>query len=178
MENWININELYSVSDLGNVKSLPMKNYNAGKRIISKKGGLLKFGTRPDGYYIVNVSGFRHRRTWKVHQLVAIHFIPNPNGYRVINHKNGIKTDNRAINLEWCTHQQNTQHSFRVLNQKPTSLFGSDNPASKKVIDNVTGEIFESVNEASRSIGMKSDTLRAMLKGRNRNKTSLSFYEQ
>ena len=44
-----------------------------------------------------------------VHRLIARAFLPNPLNLPCINHKNGIRDDNRAVNLEWCTHRYNTQ---------------------------------------------------------------------
>ena len=47
------------------------------------------------------------------HRIVAETHIPNPNKYKVVNHKNGVKSDNRVDNLEWCTQQDNIIHSFK-----------------------------------------------------------------
>ncbi len=48
-----------------------------------------------------NTKGVK-ARTYSVHKLVAMTFLPNPEGYRVVRHKNYVKTDNRVENLEWC----------------------------------------------------------------------------
>ena len=48
-----------------------------------------------------------------IHRLVALMFIKNPKNKKTINHKNGIKTDNRVNNLEWNTHSENVLHSYR-----------------------------------------------------------------
>lgn len=56
-------------------------------------------------------------KTYYVHRLVAISFIDNPNKYKIVNHRNGIKDDNRVENLEWCDHLKNMEHaSFMYKN--------------------------------------------------------------
>ena len=52
-------------------------------------------------YFVVSING--ERKTLKSHRLVAESFIPNPDSKPTVNHKNGIRTDNRIENLEWAT---------------------------------------------------------------------------
>lgn len=61
------------------------------------------------GYQRINISG----KTFYIHRMVAEVFIPNPNDYKEINHKNEVRNDNRASNLEWCTHQYNNSYGNR-----------------------------------------------------------------
>lgn len=58
-----------------------------------------------------HANGRNHKASCKVHRLVALAFVPNPNGYREVNHKNEDGYDNRAINLEWVTSKQNSRYS-------------------------------------------------------------------
>ena len=89
----------YSIDREGNIYSKKLDRYKA---IQSDK----------DGYRVVTLTYNKLRKTLKIHRLLAIHFLPNTEGKLFVNHRNGIKDDNRLDNLEWCTAQENVQHSY------------------------------------------------------------------
>src|SRR5574343_109866 len=97
----------YQVSNLGNVRSL---NYQRMGIVKNLKPIKMKVG-----YYCVNLHLNGNNTILSVHRLVGTHFIENPQNKPEINHKNGIKTDNRVINLEWNTYSENIAHSYSFL---------------------------------------------------------------
>ena len=103
----------YLVSNLGNVKSIDRyvkHNYGDLSRRI-QKGGNRNLIFNSDKYYCVSLGKNGKSKTFTVHRLVAIAFLENPLNLAIVNHKDGIKTNNHYTNLEWCTAQQNTQHA-------------------------------------------------------------------
>lgn len=80
----------------------------------SKK--FLKLQNDKDGYKIINLSKNGKLKTHKIHRLVALHYIPNPNNLPQVNHKNCKKDDNNIENLEWCDHSYNNQSFNKEVN--------------------------------------------------------------
>ena len=66
------------------------------------------------GYLFLKLRRHPKIKKFALHRLIAQAFIPNPLNKPCINHKNGIKTDNRIENLEWCTNLENMQHGYRT----------------------------------------------------------------
>ncbi|MEH7514128.1 NUMOD4 motif-containing HNH endonuclease [Gottfriedia acidiceleris] len=102
---------LYQASNLGNIKALKRIKWS-GKGFYFKDEQLLKPGTDPNGYNIVVLCPRNKKKSFRVHRLIAKTFIPNRENKRCVNHKNGIKSDNRWINLEWATHSENNKHAY------------------------------------------------------------------
>ena len=101
---------LYQVSNLGNVKSLNRIKHYVNGRKYTLNGRVLKGILVGNGYYnIVLCSSVK--RKFYIHRLVAQSFIPNPKNKPEVNHINGIKTDNRVVNLEWSTRLENQRHA-------------------------------------------------------------------
>lgn len=85
------------------------------KRIMHRKNPtdkLMKYYSPENDYHITGLTVNGKVNSELVHRLVAIAFIPNPLNLPEVNHKNGIKSDNRIENLEWVTCAENTQHAF------------------------------------------------------------------
>lgn len=103
-EIWKDIDSRYSVSNLGNVKS----NYANKERI-------LKPIQNKRGYLTVDLRSPGKRKTMLIHRLVAKAFIPNPNNFLEVNHKDEDKTNNCVDNLEWCDTKYNCNYGTRNL---------------------------------------------------------------
>ena len=82
-------------------------------RIYKHHTGEMKTHKRKVGYLQINLINNGIQKFFLVHRLVALHFIPNPDNKRCVDHINGTKDDNRLENLRWATHKEN-MNAFRL----------------------------------------------------------------
>ena len=133
---------LYKINNKGEIYSY-----------ISKK--IVKSSKKSNGYLFIHLYNKGTNKCKYIHRLVAEAFIPNPNNYLEVNHKDGNKLNNCVDNLEWCTKKQNMQHASK--NNLIPKRYGADNIFSKKVIQldlkyqpikiwDSTGEILRELN--------------------------------
>jgi hypothetical protein len=112
LKNIVEHGDNYEVSNYGNIRNA------STERIV-------KPFVKKNGYLQVDLYLNGKRKKSHVHRLVALAFIPNPEGKLEVNHKNGDKTNNSVEELEWSTRVENVKHSFDsdLRNQD-----GSNNP--------------------------------------------------
>lgn len=159
---------LYQVSNLGRVKSLEriIKMVSKGTECYKRiQESVLKQCKSRSGYYLVVLSKNGGQKNLSVHRLVAKAFIPNPNNYPQVNHKDECKTNNivwvnedgtidqEKSNLEWCTNSYNVNYGTRTIRCGNTLI--NRNDLSKVVYQfNLYGELlnkWESLSEAGRN---------------------------
>lgn len=170
MEVWkdvIGYEGLYQVSNLGRVKSLARrcKTWN-GERGVPEK--ILIGGLDTDGYKQVTLCNEGHKTTWKVHRLVCLAFLPNPENKPSINHKNAIKTDNKLENLEWSTVKENTIHAHEngLCNPRRGEDHGKSYLTKQQVIDIKYNLSHLSNQEVGKLFNMNWKTVWCIRKGR------------
>ena len=143
---------LYQVSNLGRIKSI-------GK----DADRILKVNKKRNGYIGCVLSKNGIIKHYRVHRLVAEAFIPNTENKPQVNHINGIKTDNNAKNLEWCTAKENINHSFKAGLSRGRR--DGKNVLSKKIrqysLDGAFIKEWESAMQIQRELGFYNSAISA-----------------
>lgn len=132
IERGLYLEEIWKEIEYGGLKYL-VSNYG---KIKGFKRGLLKQRINLDGYYEITAGINELRTRVRVHKLVALTFIENPNNLPEVNHKDFNRLNNYYKNLEWCTHEYNIQYSAKYNNEVVCeSKRGSKNGNSKLTED-------------------------------------------
>jgi predicted DNA-binding protein YlxM (UPF0122 family) len=173
VEKWVDIKGfegIYQVSDYGHVCSLDRLVWNkANKRHQKTTGRTLKVKVTKKGYVEVCLYDKDSKKHYfLVHRIVAEAFIQNPENKPQVNHENGVKSDNRADNLEWSTRKENMNHALKTGLTK----IGSDSTSSK-LTNNQVKEIRElfatkkySFNELGRMFSVHGAGIGKIIKGK------------
>lgn len=145
--------ERYTVSTFGRIAAYSAP-YLCGNRTCYREPQLIKprLGDSAPGYYSVVLSdGNRHRKSFVVHRLVAMTFIPNPDNLPFVNHKDENSRNNYANNLEWCTQQYNC--NYGTHNARMAKTISETAYQRRKVVwlslSNKLLGIFNSIKEAA-----------------------------
>lgn len=129
---------------------------NEGTIISTKRNrrAVLKGKIDKDGYVEYHLKINKKDCYIRGHRLIALAWIPNPENFPVVNHKDNTKANNCVNNLEWCTVQYNTQYTFDNHGRK-----GNNGGMNKKVVlcDLEWNEIkeFNSFLDLAKSLSLK-----------------------
>ena len=140
----------YMVSSMGRVYSCPNHMHN---------GMILNADKYQNGYYRVALSKHCQKKYVMIHRLVAEAFLPNPNNYPFVNHKDESRTNNCVENLEWCTPKYNSNYG-RVSKENRIANCKLGRPVVQMTLDSKDIAIFPSLGEAGRSVGVSASNIR------------------
>ena len=157
---------LYQVSNLGRIRSVGRNTIDKIGIKRHKNGKILKQYTNQSGYLQVKLYKNKKWKTISSHRIVCIAFINEPKK-ETVNHKNGIKTDNRAENLEWATRSENINHAIRIGLKK--NKHGIEHKQSKYIIQLTrSGNYIKThygIHEAGRDTGIQWQNISKVLRG-------------
>lgn len=144
---------LYQISNCGRVKSIDhmREQLHLYGRMVNTnyKGKILK-PHNSRGYLRVRLFDRNKSKNISIHRLVAEAFIPNPNNYPQINHKDEDKTNNNVDNLEWCTPAYNANYGTR----KKRIIKKQSIPIIQYTLDGKFVKEYSSIAEAARQTGI------------------------
>lgn len=143
MEIWRNIDESYEISSYGNARSkdrIVVQPYKGKNRLHHRKGKLLTKRASEDGYLRVKM----HLNYVSLSHLVATAFIPNPNGYTVVHHKDHDFTNNHVENLEWIDREE---HDKLHCEERKIKVY-------QYTIDGRLIKVWNSATEVARELGL------------------------
>lgn len=152
----------YEVSNLGRVKSLDkyINSCYGSKQLRKEK--ILKQGKCTNGYLKVVLVKNGKIKNFTIHRLVALAFIPNPENYNYVNHKDENKQNNKVENLEWCTAKYNTNYG--------TSIKKMSKAKSKPILQYTKDGIFikewDSATTASKELNISQGNITECCKGK------------
>lgn len=147
---------LYQISSNGVIRSLGNDK--------TRKEKILKPAINNKGYLYVGLHKQRKRKHYLIHRLVAEAFIPNPNNYPIINHKDENPLNNNVSNLEWCTYEHNNNYGTR--NQRVAASCTNNQKKSKPVFCLETGVVYPSASEVERQLGFLQGNISACCNGK------------
>lgn len=163
-------NGLYEVSNLGRVKSVERTRKGKCGSTCRVRERVLKAYKDKNGYLLVNLSKGGIRKKHLIHILVAQAFIPNPNNYPIINHKDDSyegRSNDSVENLEWCTYEYNNNYGHR--NERLSKSLTNRSDQSKTVYQytknyELVGE-YPSTQEVARQTGWHCGNISACCRG-------------
>lgn len=135
----------------------------SGEALNAKTGCILHGNVNSHGYRVISLTKHGKKKDVKLHRLLALAFIENPNDFDCINHKDGDKLNNSLENLEWCSKGYNNFHARTVLNVSTDAK-----PVIQSTMDGKFVACWANIATAAKTIGVSAPCITDCCDGRAR----------
>jgi len=165
-EKWLPLGDFENniwVSNMGRIKAIACQNRNNRKR---GEEYIIPQFICGRGYLTIGFCYNGKNYMKSVHRLVALLFIPNPLNKKTVNHKKGIKIDNRATELEWATYSEQEIHSLKLGLRKTGSAHFATKLTDEDVLFIKTSNMKQ--NELAKKFGISTAHINNIIKGKRR----------
>lgn len=158
---------IYEISSEGRVKSLARTTRGRSDSIIHRAEKILKLNPGSRGYLQIFLSKNCKDTSYRVSRLVALAFVPKVKGKNYVDHINGDKLDNRAVNLRWCTLKENNQFAAGEQNLSRRGSAHGMSVLTEELIPKIRARHREGANpcQIAREFGVSRKAIRDVLAG-------------
>jgi hypothetical protein len=142
---------LYKIGNLGTVMSCERRRGTNYKCLLSERHK--KYSVDKNGYSIVSINKEGRVTSFRLHRLVASHFIVNEQDKPEVNHKDGNKLNNTIDNLEWCTRSENELHAYETGLKKSGSMWGNSKAVLQYSVSGILLREWGCISDIVRELG-------------------------
>ena len=149
---------------------------NTGKIYSIKCNRMLKQSDLNKGYHTVKLQRNGTKKMFRVHRLVAMTFIQNPNGLQEVNHIDEDKSNNSVTNLEWVNHIDNVNHGTRNSRASVSLKIARARPIVA-IFKNGTTKTYTSASECAKLLGLSAGNINSVIRGSRNHTHGIVFKE-
>lgn len=159
----IGFEKLYNIGSLGTVKTLAK--FKGTNYSVFQPERVKRCRDNGLGYLQITFSKMSTKRSFYLHRLVALHFIPNPGNLPEVNHKDGNKLNCAADNLEWSTRIANEQHAYKTGLKSTGAMWGNSKTVLQYSLQGVLLKEWSCISDIVRALGFHKRLIANCCKG-------------